>query len=74
VFDHANTVISRAFTAPQNFLSMVEKNCVSQSQIIIMLGIKERMPDRLPDGFDLHDLQEIVYKRLMYRNLIRLDI
>ena len=59
VTDSANTVVSRAFTAPEKFLGIVEKNCSMQSQVIIMLGIKERMPDKLPEGFILQDMQEI---------------
>lgn len=59
VFDRANTVVSRAFTAPAAFLSMVGKNCSNQSQVIVMLGIKERMPVQLPVGFTLGEIQEI---------------
>lgn len=59
VTDHAKVVVSRAFTAPGRFLSMVEKNCVPQSRIIIMLGTKERMPNQLPVGYTLCDLEEI---------------
>jgi len=59
VFDQSKIVISRAFTAPEKFLSVVEKNCATNSRVIIMLGIKERMPERLPVGFSLQDIQEI---------------
>lgn len=59
VHAHANVVMSRAFTAPENFLTMVQKNCASQSRVIVMLGSKERMPDPLPSGFVLHGMQEI---------------
>jgi len=59
VFDRADTVISRAFTAPEKFLTTVKKNCSAQSQVIVMLGIKQRMPDQLPFGFTLHDMQEV---------------
>jgi len=59
VFDQSKTVISRAFTAPDKFLAIVEKNCAEKSQVIIMLGIKERMPKRLPIGFSLQDIREI---------------
>lgn len=59
VADRARVVVSRAFTAPDRFLSMVEKNCSSHSRVIIMLGTKERMPDQLPVGFTLCDMQEV---------------
>lgn len=59
VYDHAPIVISRAFTAPEKFLAVVEKNCSAQSRVIVMLGIKERLPSTLPAGFTLHDMQEI---------------
>lgn len=59
VHDQANIVISRAFTAPEQFLHIAKKHCSTNSQVIIMLGIKERMPDQLPSGFTLQDIQEI---------------
>jgi len=59
VFDQAEIVISRAFTAPEQFLHIAKKHCSADSQVIIMLGIKERMPDQLPPGFVLQDIQEI---------------
>jgi len=55
----ANTVIARAFTAPEKFIQLVTKNCQSHSRIIIMLGTKERMPETLPAGFSLLELQKI---------------
>lgn len=57
--DMAHTIVSRAFTAPERFLSAVEKNCLSGSQVIIMLGKKERMPEQLPSGFTLVEIREV---------------
>jgi len=59
VFDHASVIVSRAFTAPMQFLQAIEKNTIKDSRIIIMLGLKEHMPDVLPSGFvsaRLHDI------------------
>jgi len=55
----ATTIVSRAFTAPDNFLRSIEPHCVVGSRVIIMLGLKERMPQTLPDGFLLQGLYEI---------------
>lgn len=55
----ASVIVSRAFTAPEQFLTAVEKNCVSGSIVIVMLGQKERMPSKLPVGFNLNELCEL---------------
>ena len=55
----AATVVSRAFTAPDNFLRSIEPHCANNAQIIIMLGLKERMPQTLPDGFQLQGVYKI---------------
>jgi len=55
----AATIVSRAFTAPDNFLRSIEPHCAANAQIIIMLGLKERMPRTLPDGFQLQGVYEI---------------
>lgn len=59
-FDKATTVISRAFTAPDKFLTAVMHNCVVGTEIIIMLGQKELLPVTLPDGFKLLEVNEVV--------------
>lgn len=59
VVDKASVVVSRAFTAPENFLRTIEKNTVKNARVIIMLGLKERMPDKLPDSFSLDGLHNI---------------
>jgi len=58
--DKANTVISRAFTAPEPFLQVVDKNCITSSRVIIMLGSADRLPDKLPNGFELVDMQRVI--------------
>jgi len=59
VVDQAGIVLSRAFTAPDKFLTMVKKNCRAYSRVIIMLGSKERMPEMPPDGFIVTEIQKI---------------
>lgn len=57
--DLASIVISRAFSAPEKFIHAVEKNCVPESRVFIMLGQKDRMPESLPYNFKLSELVEI---------------
>lgn len=57
--DTATTIVSRAFTAPEKFLSAIEKNGLSGSQVIIMLGQKERMPEQLPTNFSLVEMRKV---------------
>lgn len=59
VNDQAKIIISRAFTAPEKFLHIARKHCSVDSQVIIMLGTKERMPEYLPAEFTLQDIREI---------------
>lgn len=55
----ASTIVSRAFSAPENFLKAVDKNCVNKSRVIIMLGLKEKMPANLPEGFSLVEMKQL---------------
>jgi len=55
----ANTIVSRAFTAPADFLNTVKPFCVNGSTVIIMLGLKKMLPAELPSGFTLHELREL---------------
>jgi len=57
--DKAHTVISRAFTSPEKFILAVDKNCLPESRVIIMLGLKERLPTVLPLGYTILELVEI---------------
>ncbi len=59
VDSQARTLMSRAFTAPDKFLSIIERNCIEKSRVVVMLGIKEKMPERLPAGFVLEELKEV---------------
>lgn len=55
----ANMIVSRAFSAPEKFLHAVDKNCVDNSRVIIMLGLKEKMPANLPEGFELVEMKQL---------------
>jgi len=55
----ATTVVSRAFTAPVDFLKVVTRNCVDQSCVLVMLGQKEQMKKSLPTGFSLERVHEL---------------
>jgi len=57
--DSATSIVSRAFTAPEKFLTAVEKNCLPGSQVIIMLGQKEGLPEQLPANFSLVEIREV---------------
>lgn len=55
----AYTLISRAFTAPGDFLESIIKNSTASSRVIIMLGTKEKMPAVLPKGFELATITKV---------------
>lgn len=55
----AHVIVSRAFTAPEGFLQAIDKNCIPTSQVIIMLGTIERMPEALPKPFTVLELEEM---------------
>ncbi|MCL4133860.1 UNVERIFIED_CONTAM: hypothetical protein GTU68_008683 [Idotea baltica] len=57
--DSAHTLISRAFTAPGQFLDSIKKNTLDSSRVVIMLGTKEKMPDTLPQSFVLSTLTQV---------------
>lgn len=57
--EQASTLISRAFTAPEKFIQSVAKNCLVDSQVIIMLGSKDKLPTELPGGFVLSELNRV---------------
>jgi len=59
VLSPAHTIISRAFTAPEKFLLAIRKNCIANSRVIVMLGVKEKMPSVLPTGFNLLELKQV---------------
>ena len=49
----ANSVTSRAFAAPANFLELICDNCIEGGRGIIMLGQADRMPNVLPAPWQL---------------------
>ncbi len=55
----AYTVTSRAFTAPQAFLTIAENLCVADGQVLIMLGQADKMPERLTPPFDVHSIHHV---------------
>ncbi len=55
----ANNITSRAFTAPEEFLQVASGVAVEESQAIIMLGQAERLPQTLPNPWELKTLQAV---------------
>lgn len=55
----ADFVTSRAFAAPESFLPVAQALCSPDARIAIMLGQAERMPARLPEGFELEQLEPV---------------
>ncbi len=49
----ANIVMSRAFTAPTDFLTMSSSFVADRGYVIVMLGQKERLPQTLPNRYTL---------------------
>ena len=52
-------VTSRAFTAPEAFLSIAEPLCLMAGRVVIMLGHSERLPSTLPAPYFLQELLPI---------------
>lgn len=59
VTERACLVLSRAFTAPVDFLRLAETLCVPGGAVAVMLGKAERLPDRLPPAYELQELVEV---------------
>jgi len=55
----AQSVTSRAFAAPEQFLQVAGPLCLAGGQALVMLGRAERMPQELPGGFAGADVQRI---------------
>lgn len=55
----ARLVMSRAFTAPAAFLEIARDHCLPDAQVLILLGRAERLPEVLPSGFTLLQLQAV---------------
>jgi len=59
VQQNARMVISRAFTAPVDFLEIALPLCAKNGQVVIMLGQADRFPAQTPAGYDLEVLTEV---------------
>ena len=55
----ARMVMSRAFTAPVDFLKVAEPLCVPEGVVAVMLGHAERLPATLGDAYTLMELVEV---------------
>jgi len=55
----AHLVLSRAFTAPLEFLNIATSLCAKNGQVVITLGLAERFPSNLPTGYSLEELVEV---------------
>ncbi|MGQ7846647.1 16S rRNA (guanine(527)-N(7))-methyltransferase RsmG [Granulosicoccus sp. 3-233] len=59
VNDRARLVLSRAFTAPVDFLRIAQALCVPEGKVAVMLGRAERLPDSLQPHYELRELVEV---------------
>lgn len=55
----AHMVMSRAFTAPVDFLKIAEPLCIRGGMVAVMLGHAERLPTMLGDAYTLSELVEV---------------
>lgn len=55
----AATVLSRAFTAPEDYLNVAKSLCVNQGRVIVMLGLADRLPRDLAPAYELEQLVEV---------------
>lgn len=56
VHETAQMVLSRAFTAPEDFLRICQPLCAQNGQVAIMLGQVERFPSKLSEDYVLEEL------------------
>jgi len=56
VTDTAQFVTSRAFTSPQQFLSIAYPLCAESGRVAVMLGVAERMPTAIGPQYVLEEL------------------
>jgi len=52
-------ITSRAFTAPVEFLQLVQPLCMANAQVAIMLGHADRLPQPLQDPYSLEQLEPV---------------
>lgn len=55
----AQWVVSRAFTAPLEFLNVALPHCASGGTVITLLGIAEKFPSPVPAGYQLLDMIKV---------------
>ncbi len=55
----AHMVMSRAFTAPIDFLKVAEPLCITGGMVAVMLGHAERLPVTLGDAYTLSELVKV---------------
>jgi len=55
----ASCVVSRAFTAPAQFLAIAGKLCKPGGQVLIMLGKADKLPEQLPEPFALESFKQV---------------
>ncbi len=55
----AQLVLSRAFTAPVDFLRIAQTLCVPDGAVAVMLGRAERLPETLLPHYELQELVEV---------------
>lgn len=55
----AHMIMSRAFTAPIDFLKVAEPLCIPGGTVAVMLGHAERLPAELGDAYALSELVEV---------------
>lgn len=55
----AHVVLSRAFAAPDAFLTLTKSRCQEGGRAVVMLGQAELMPADLPAGWSLASMQRI---------------
>lgn len=55
----AGMVVSRAFTAPEQFLHIAHPLTAEAGRVVIMLGLAERFPEVVPTGFTLEELVNV---------------
>ena len=55
----ASCVVSRAFTAPDKFLQIAGGLCKLGGQVLIMLGKADKLPEQLPEPFQLESVEQV---------------
>ncbi|MBX2839032.1 MAG: 16S rRNA (guanine(527)-N(7))-methyltransferase RsmG [Gammaproteobacteria bacterium] len=55
----ADTVVSRAFSAPEQFLLFAQNLLKTHGQALVMLGRADKLPETLPGSFKLMQMERI---------------